>query len=266
MGKRYIWLAPLIMAGLISGPATALDLSAKYSQLYDAAPSRDEVLEASRADANLYTYALQRMLELDGKYTGPLSGLLTTSTISAVNAYCDGADIDCAAGPLSFQTMRALTRSIALSIKEEQFENDPTMLPGGWAVMPAEGVTVDILRTETGIKVTLSGSAEETSSTRVFVAPPRPAGTGVSSNEIHATVLDGDPSVLVRASARLQGVKGGDEGTEVSSAALPILDGVDKVTVSADVAGEGNAQVRPLIVLRHKAGAELNLSLLLSAS
>lgn len=266
MGRKITWLTPFLALGLMSNSVVALDITDKYAALLGGSISKESALVAFRADYNLYAYALQRMLEREGKYNGSKSGLLTSLTISALNSYCLDEGINCVSGPLAFVTMKALSRDIAVSINEEIFDNDPTMLPAGWAVLPAEGVAVDILRTDEGIRVTLSGTVEQASSTRVFVGPPRSVAAGEASNDIYARLLEGDLSSLAKSTARLQGVSGGDMTIEVGGDEFPILDASEQVTVSATVLGEGRARVRPLVILRHKPGTDFRFSVLLSAS
>jgi TPR repeat protein len=63
-------------------------------------------------DANAYVAVLQQRLASDGLYSGPISGVLTGSTISSINAFCrqSGIEARCLAGPLSPGAINALVR------------------------------------------------------------------------------------------------------------------------------------------------------------
>jgi hypothetical protein len=59
---------------------------------------------------NAYTYLVQELLAKRGIYQGPLNGLMTGSTIRAINALCreGGQETACARGPLHPETAKFL--------------------------------------------------------------------------------------------------------------------------------------------------------------
>lgn len=65
-------------------------------------------------NANAYTYAVQVKLQELGLYSGALNGLMTTSTIRAISAYCARAGISaqCLRGPLHGDTVQAIAVSL----------------------------------------------------------------------------------------------------------------------------------------------------------
>lgn len=65
-------------------------------------------------DRNAYVYLVQRRLAALDLYAGPLNGLLTSSTIGAVNALCRARDIAeaCRMGPLSGPARRGIAEVI----------------------------------------------------------------------------------------------------------------------------------------------------------
>lgn len=65
-------------------------------------------------DRNAYVYLLQRRLQDLGHYSGSLNGLMTRSTISAVNQFCAANDIVtvCRLGPLSNVARRSIAEVI----------------------------------------------------------------------------------------------------------------------------------------------------------
>jgi TPR repeat protein len=70
------------------------------------------------SNLNAYVYIMQRYMKDQGKYMGPLNGMLTASTIKAFNSMCAASEKsnECAAGPLSPRARRVFQ----LMLKEEK--------------------------------------------------------------------------------------------------------------------------------------------------
>ena len=85
---------------------TTIKQFAKLAQTLDSsvARTRQNIVGTLRyTNANAYVYVLQRAMRERGKYTGPLNGRLTSSTIKALQAVCQTAPATdvCIYGPLS---------------------------------------------------------------------------------------------------------------------------------------------------------------------
>ncbi|MGV8833398.1 MAG: tetratricopeptide repeat protein [Devosia sp.] len=67
-------------------------------------------LQILRTNPNAYVYVLQSLMTEQGQYAGELTGMLTSSTISAVNRFCADHDItmECRFGPLARTTWQAI--------------------------------------------------------------------------------------------------------------------------------------------------------------
>jgi TPR repeat protein len=82
--------------------------------MLDAEMKRSALNRVYAMDRNAYVYLLQRRLEELGLYSGALNGLMTSSTISAINRLCATHDIvsACRFGPLSSVARRSVAQVV----------------------------------------------------------------------------------------------------------------------------------------------------------
>jgi hypothetical protein len=108
------------LSGCFAQEATATPPSARQMKtMYDALQAKgltsQGLLDVLAQSPNAYVFALQSLLAEKSLYSGGTSGILTRSTIRALNRFCAEQDIEpaCQAGPLSPAGSAALSKALA---------------------------------------------------------------------------------------------------------------------------------------------------------
>ena len=102
------------LPGLAADPAEAMAFYEQAIEKGDNTARRNILLSLLRADANAYVYLLQVQMHKLGTYGSPITGRLTSATISAINAYCStqGISSACSLGPLSPLAAEAIVSTL----------------------------------------------------------------------------------------------------------------------------------------------------------
>ncbi|MBU1315433.1 MAG: sel1 repeat family protein [Alphaproteobacteria bacterium] len=98
---------------LAAASASGRQSLSAVTDLLNEVPESDQsvVIAALRfTNPNAFVYVAQSRLQERGAYSGPLNGLLTSSTIRAINTICVS---DCRLGPLNPESVRNISRALA---------------------------------------------------------------------------------------------------------------------------------------------------------
>lgn len=101
--------AVIVDSAVASGTGSYSGVAQKF-ELLGASSKRTALSRIFSLDRNLYVYLIQAHLADQGLYSGSLNGLLTSTTIRAINELCSDKDISevCRMGPLSGPARRAI--------------------------------------------------------------------------------------------------------------------------------------------------------------